>query len=236
MDNLSTHTTGALHEALPAPEAHRVLQRLEFHYTPKHASWLNMVEIEIGVLRGQCLDRRIGERDVLVSEIDAWQRQRNSARPARGSSGSSPRKRRGLSWHAPIRTPPKSRNHCAEVLEGHCCTPRGAPCLPQPRIVRLAEDGLPSGQQPTEAADYANWPLKSLHNLATSKLWVGGSSPPRRAIISITWMAVRPVGYPLQPHCNLVRQCRRTQTDPRSSRKEAVVTSSMRRGTPIGAR
>ena len=71
MDNLSTHTAGALYEAFPASEAHRVLQRLEFHYTPKHASWLNMVEIEIGVLRGQCLDRRIGEREVLVSEIDA---------------------------------------------------------------------------------------------------------------------------------------------------------------------
>jgi hypothetical protein len=52
---------------------------LEFHYTPKHASWLNMVEIEIGVLRGQCLDRRIGERVTLVSEIDAWQRQRNES-------------------------------------------------------------------------------------------------------------------------------------------------------------
>src|SRR5712671_3390954 len=76
MDNLSTHTAGALYEAFPAPEAHRILQRLEFHYTPKHASWLNMVEIEIGVLRGQCLDRRIGEREVLVSEIDAWRRQR----------------------------------------------------------------------------------------------------------------------------------------------------------------
>jgi hypothetical protein len=79
MDNLSTHTTGALYEAFPAPEAHRVLQRLEFHYTPKHANWLNMVAIEIGVLRGQCLDRRIGEREVLVSEIDAWQRQRNES-------------------------------------------------------------------------------------------------------------------------------------------------------------
>ena len=79
MDNLSTHTAGALYEAFPAPEAHRVLQRLEFHYTPKHASWLNMVEIEIGVLRGQCLDRRIGEREVLVSEIDAWERQRNAS-------------------------------------------------------------------------------------------------------------------------------------------------------------
>ena len=79
MDNLSTHTAGALYEAFPAPEAHRVLQRLEFHYTPKHASWLNMVEIEIGVLRGQCLDRRIGERSVLISEIDAWQGQRNAS-------------------------------------------------------------------------------------------------------------------------------------------------------------
>jgi transposase len=77
MDNLSTHNPGALYETFPAPEAHRILQRLEFHYTPKHASWLNMVEIEIGVLRGQCLDRRIGEREVLINEIDAWQRQRN---------------------------------------------------------------------------------------------------------------------------------------------------------------
>src|SRR6202142_417396 len=77
MDNLSTHTAGALYETFPAPEAHRILQRLEFHYTPKHASWLNMVEIEIGVLRGQCLDRRIGERDLLESEIAEWQRQRN---------------------------------------------------------------------------------------------------------------------------------------------------------------
>jgi hypothetical protein len=68
LDNLSTHTAGALYEAFPAPEAHRILQRLEFHYTPKHASWLNKVEIEIGVLRGQCLDRRIGERTRLVSE------------------------------------------------------------------------------------------------------------------------------------------------------------------------
>src|SRR6476661_9222174 len=55
-DNLSTHTRGSLYETFPAAEAHRILGRLEFHYTPKHASWLNMVEIEIGVLKGQCLD------------------------------------------------------------------------------------------------------------------------------------------------------------------------------------
>jgi len=79
LDNLSTHTAGALYETFPAPEAHRVLQRLEFHYTPKHASWLNMVEIEIGVLRSQCLDRRIGDRTRLVREIKAWQKQRNDS-------------------------------------------------------------------------------------------------------------------------------------------------------------
>lgn len=79
LDNLSTHTAGALYETFPASEARRILQRLEFHYTPKHASWLNMVEIEIGVLRGQCLDRRIGERDILIAEIAAWQKQRNTS-------------------------------------------------------------------------------------------------------------------------------------------------------------
>ena len=78
LDNLSTHSPGALYEAFPAPEAHRLLRRLEFHYTPKHASWLNMVEIEIGVLRGQCLDRRIDDRDRMVAEIAAWERQRNA--------------------------------------------------------------------------------------------------------------------------------------------------------------
>ena len=79
LDNLSTHTAGALYESFPAPEAHRVLQRLEFHYTPKHASWLNMVEIEIGVLRGQCLNQRIGERKTLVASVKAWQQQRNAS-------------------------------------------------------------------------------------------------------------------------------------------------------------
>jgi transposase len=78
-DNLSTHTPDALYEAFPPEEAHRILRRLEFHYTPKHASWLNMVEIEIGVLRGQCLDRRIGERERLVSEIDAREQARNAS-------------------------------------------------------------------------------------------------------------------------------------------------------------
>ena len=80
LDNLSTHSAGALYQAFPAAEARRILRRLEFHYVPKHASWLNMVEIEIGVLRGQCLDRRIATREQLESEITAWERQRNASR------------------------------------------------------------------------------------------------------------------------------------------------------------
>src|SRR5215210_3994126 len=79
LDNLSTHTPGSLYEALPAPEAHRILRRLEFHFTPKHASWLNMAEIEIGVLRRQCLDRRIDNRRRLERETAAWERERNAA-------------------------------------------------------------------------------------------------------------------------------------------------------------
>lgn len=76
LDNLSTHTPAALYQAFPAPEARRILRRLEFHYTPKHASWLNRVEIEIGVLKGQCLDRRISKPAVLKAEIAAWERAR----------------------------------------------------------------------------------------------------------------------------------------------------------------
>ena len=80
LDNLSTHSAGALYQAFPACEARRVLRRLEFHFVPKHASWLNMVEIEIGVLRSQCLDSRIATQQQLKSEIAAWERQRNVAK------------------------------------------------------------------------------------------------------------------------------------------------------------
>ena len=78
LDNLSTHTPAALYQTFEPAEARRVLRRLEFHFTPKHASWLNMVEIEIGVMVRQCLDRRIPDKKTLVSEIAAWQRRRNA--------------------------------------------------------------------------------------------------------------------------------------------------------------
>jgi hypothetical protein len=76
-DNLNTHKPASLYEAFPPAEAKRILSRLEFHYTPKHGSWLNMAEIELNVLANQCLDRRIGQKERLISEIHAWQVQRN---------------------------------------------------------------------------------------------------------------------------------------------------------------
>jgi DDE superfamily endonuclease len=77
LDQLNTHTPASLYEAFPAAEARRILRQLEFHHTPKHASWLNMAEIEISVLTGQCLNRRIGQVALLNSEIAAWEARRN---------------------------------------------------------------------------------------------------------------------------------------------------------------
>lgn len=80
LDNLSTHTPSALYETFAPDEARRILRKIEFHYTPKHASWLNMVEIEIGVMVKQCLDRRIPDKATLVSEVAQWERARNAER------------------------------------------------------------------------------------------------------------------------------------------------------------
>jgi len=77
MDNLNTHKPSSLYEAFPPEEARRLLARLEFHYTPKHGSWLNMAEIEFGILARQCLDRRIPEQEMLVNEVAAWEAHRN---------------------------------------------------------------------------------------------------------------------------------------------------------------
>jgi transposase len=78
LDNLNTHTKGALYEAFPAAEAKRIGDRLELVYTPKHASWLNMAEMEWSVLMRQCLDRRIGDLETLRREIAAWEQARNA--------------------------------------------------------------------------------------------------------------------------------------------------------------
>ena len=79
MDNLSTHTASPIYQTLSAEEARRILRRLEFHDTPRHASWLNIVEIEIGVIRRQCLDRRIDSSARLETEVRAWERRRTES-------------------------------------------------------------------------------------------------------------------------------------------------------------
>ena len=80
LDNLNTHTRGALYYAFPPAEARRLVERLELHYTPKHGSWLNMAEIELSVLRRQCLDRRIPDLPSLTTEVAAWELTRNASR------------------------------------------------------------------------------------------------------------------------------------------------------------
>ena len=77
LDNLNTHTPASLYVAFPPAEARRILSKLEFHFTPKHASWLNMVEIELSVLVHQCLKRRIPDIDTLKREVTVWQAARN---------------------------------------------------------------------------------------------------------------------------------------------------------------
>ena len=76
-DNLNTHKPASLYEAFPAPEARRLVERFEWHYTPKHGSWLDMAESELSVLSGQCLDRRIADKQILVEEVAAWEASRN---------------------------------------------------------------------------------------------------------------------------------------------------------------
>ncbi len=89
MDNLNTHTLSSLDEAFPPEEARRLIGRLEVHHTPKHGRWLNMAETELSVLGGQCLDRRIGEKDDLRAEVAARGR-RPATPPNAGWTGSSP--------------------------------------------------------------------------------------------------------------------------------------------------
>jgi len=77
-DNLNTHTPASLYEAFPPAEARRLVERFEWHYTPKHGSWLNLAESELAVLSSQCLDRRIADADTLKTEVEAWRVYRNT--------------------------------------------------------------------------------------------------------------------------------------------------------------
>jgi len=79
-DNLNTHSTGSLYEAFEPEEARRLAEKLEIHHTPKHGSWLNMAEIEIGVLSRQCLSRYIPTKELMTTETSAWENRRNDAK------------------------------------------------------------------------------------------------------------------------------------------------------------
>jgi hypothetical protein len=119
LDNLSTHTPAALYETFYPAEARRILRRLEFHYTPKHASWLNMVEIEIGVMVAQCLDRRIPSKEKWVSEIKAWERRRNREKTKNKwlFTVEPAREKLGRAYPTPCSLPDScSRHSCAVAL------------------------------------------------------------------------------------------------------------------------
>ena len=77
-DNLNTHDGASLYEAFPPEEARRILDKIEWHYTPKHGSWLNMAETEIRIMNGQCLNRRLDSQDRIAQEVAAWERTRNA--------------------------------------------------------------------------------------------------------------------------------------------------------------
>lgn len=78
LDNLNTHTPAAFYETFPPEQARRLTKKLEFHYTPEHSSWLNMAEVEISVLTEQCLDRRLGNQEIVAREVAAWETERNN--------------------------------------------------------------------------------------------------------------------------------------------------------------
>ncbi len=79
MDNLNTHSVASLYESFEPREARRLAERLDIHHTPKHGSWLNMAEIELSVLKGQCLDRRIDNMGDMKAEVARWEKDRNNS-------------------------------------------------------------------------------------------------------------------------------------------------------------
>jgi DDE superfamily endonuclease len=101
LDNLNTHRPAALYQAFPPAEAWRILEKLEWHFTPKHGSWLNIAELELSVLQRQCLDRRIPDVPTLEREVRAWVQQRNAERTAVAWRFTQDEARRRLPWLYP---------------------------------------------------------------------------------------------------------------------------------------
>ena len=148
LDNLSTHSSGALYQAFPPCEARRVLRRLEFHYVPKHASWLNMVEIEIGVLRGQAWTAASPHQSGWCQRSPPGSG--SATPPGPRSNGCSQPKKHAPKWAAPTpsqpaskRTRRKSHNPCATVLEAPAAPEfRALPARRRPQPDAAAVSGL----------------------------------------------------------------------------------------------
>lgn len=102
VDNLNTHTPAALYATFPPEIAHRLARKLEFHYTPKHGSWLNMVEIDLSVLARQCLQRRLPSLEAVATEVAAWEAGRNAAKATVDWRFTTACARHKLSRHYPI--------------------------------------------------------------------------------------------------------------------------------------
>ena len=140
MDNLNTHSAASLYETFMPEQAKALRDRFEFVYPPKHGSWLNMAEIEINVLAGQCLDRRIDSLERMRKEVAAWQQRRNQldAKINWQFTTQDARVKRGSSYAAYIR-----RLKCVKTLEHfylipiHIRLPRSSACSPAPRTARL---------------------------------------------------------------------------------------------------
>jgi hypothetical protein len=101
-DNLNTHTPGSFYEAFTPDEAFQLAQKFECHYTPKKGSWLNMAEIELAAVSKQCLDRRLGDRHALASEVHAWTQQRNALRATVQWRFTTQEAREKLTRHYPV--------------------------------------------------------------------------------------------------------------------------------------
>ena len=108
LDNLNTHTPGSFYASFPPEQARQLTRKLEFHYTPKHSSWLNMAEVEISVLTRQCLDQRLASRSIVETQTQAWKSRRNDRKATIDWQFSVPNARDKLRRLYPIVELPKS--------------------------------------------------------------------------------------------------------------------------------
>jgi DDE superfamily endonuclease len=202
-DNLNTHKPASLYEAFPAPEARRLVEKFEWHYTPKHGSWLDMAESELSVLSGQCLDRRIPNKLTLAEEVAAWEDSRN-------------KKHVKADWHfttADARVKPKRLYPAIRTTRGTSPSYSAHSSDSQNAIVQRIESTHRSGvtTAPSTRSPRVSLcphrlaprpPRRSAFPLLSARRWWRGStavaSPPTEACCcSVRWSdnSVSPIGW-----------------------------------------